>query len=158
VRSGDFPVGRGHRDAHRDGDHESACEDGACPACGHELAEPDPTAEALRTGLDALRVEVGALTGARLTGRRARAELEQEAERLRGELRARQSALLSLERAADVVDDTHASQRDFTRGRCDVLFSRAALTDDVLLEVLRRRIRQVEHSSRSVRLDLGPAD
>ncbi|MCF6746148.1 DUF3732 domain-containing protein [Blastococcus sp. KM273128] len=141
-------------DAHRNDGLRPALEDEACPACGQELAEPDPTAEALRTGLEALRTEVGALTGARPTRRRALAELDQEAERLRGELRVRQSAVSSLERAADVADGADASQRDFTRGRIDAFLSRAALTDDVHLDVLRQRIQQVGETIAALEEDL----
>jgi hypothetical protein len=130
---------------------ESALEDGACPACGHELAEPDPTAEALRTGLEALRAQVGALTGTRPTRRRALDELDREAERLRGELRVRQSALSSLERAADIAD---ASQRDFTRGRIDAFLNRTTFTDGIQLDVLRQRIRQVAETIAAFEEDL----
>ncbi|WP_222193298.1 DUF3732 domain-containing protein [Modestobacter italicus] len=152
-----LPAQTGHGvggDAQRGDDVGPALDEEACPACGHELIEPDPTAEALRTGLEALRAEVGALTGARPTRRRALAELDQEAERLRGELRARQSALLNLERSADIVGNTGASQRDFTRGRIDAFLSRAALADEVQLEVLRQRIRQVGETIAALEGDL----
>ena len=36
----------------------------ACPACGHEFDEPDPTSAALQASLDELRDQVGALSGA----------------------------------------------------------------------------------------------
>lgn len=136
------------------GDGGAVLDDGICPACGHELVEPDPTAAALRTGLEALRAQVGALTGARPTRRRALTELDGEADRLRGELRARQSALSALERAADIGGEADAGQRDFTRGRIDAFLSRVAVVDDVQLAVLRQRARQLEETIAALAADL----
>ena len=139
-------------DAHGGGG--AALDEGLCPACGHELIESDPTAAALRAGLEALREQVGALTGARPTRRRALAELDGEADRLRGELRARQSAVSALERAADIGGQADAGQRDFTRGRIDAFLSRVAVVDDVQLAVLRQRARQLEDTVAALEADL----
>lgn len=112
----------------------------SCPACGHELDEPDPTAAALQAGLAELRAEVGALTGARPAHRRALADLDTHADALRGELRVAEYALADLERASGVGEQANADTRDFTRGRIDATLSRATLTDDVQLEVLRQQL------------------
>lgn len=131
-----------------------ALENETCPACGQGLVEPDPTAEALRTGLEHIRFQIGALTGTRPTRRGALDNLDQEAERLRAELRIRQSALLHLERGVDIIEDIDVSQRDFTRGRIDAFLSHATLANEVSLEALRQRIQQTQDTIAALTEDL----
>lgn len=111
-----------------------------CPACGHELEEPDPTAAALQVGLAALRAEVKALTGARPAHRRALADLDSRADELRRHLRVAEEALSDLDRASGVGEQANTDIRDFTRGRIDAILERAVLTNDAQLEVLRQQL------------------
>lgn len=112
----------------------------ACPACGQQLTEPDPTADALRASLLQLREQVGAIRNARPAQRRAITELDARAEELRGQLRAAQTALTDLERTDQVNRNTNADTRDFTRGRIDATLARANLTDDLQLQLLRQQV------------------
>lgn len=125
-----------------------------CPACGHELEEPDPTAAALQAGLATLRAEVGALTGARPAHRRALADLDTRADELRGDLRVAEDALADLARASGVSDAANADTRDFTRGRIDATLARATLTDDVQLEVLRQQLARARRTMEALEAEL----
>ncbi|NKW46033.1 DUF3732 domain-containing protein [Rhodococcus hoagii] len=111
-----------------------------CPACGSELADPDPTPAVLRRSLEDLRTQVGSLTGARPAQRRALARLDFEASRLRQELRTAQTALQDLERGLRIEEETSSNSRDFTRGRIDAILSRAAVVDETSLELLRQQL------------------
>lgn len=126
----------------------------SCPACGHELDEPDPTAAALQAGLAELRAQVGALTGARPAHRRALADLDSRADALRGELRVADDALVDIERASGVGEQTNADTRDFTRGRIDATLARATLTDDVQLEVLRQQLARARQTVDALEAEL----
>ena len=126
----------------------------ACPACGHELEDPDPTAAALQAGLAVLRAEVGALTGARPAHRRALADLDTRAEDIRENLRIAESALADLERTSSVGETTNATIRDFTRGRIDATLARATLTDNTQLEVLRQQLARVRRTVEALQAEL----
>lgn len=125
-----------------------------CPACGHELEEPDPTAIALQAGLTTLRAEVGALIGARPAHRRALADLDTRADELRANLRAAENALADLERSSSVGEAANADTRDFTRGRIDATLARATLTDDVQLEVLRQQLARARRTVAALEAEL----
>ena len=126
----------------------------SCPACGHELDEPDPTAAALQAGLAELRAQVGALTGARPAHRRALADLDTNAEALRGQLRVAEDALADIERASRVGDEANADTRDFTRGRIDATLARATLTDDAQIEVLRQQLARARQTVEALEVEL----
>lgn len=117
-------------------------DDHVCPACGNDMEDPDPTAEALRNSLENLRAQVGSLTGARPAQRRALAALDAEADTLREQLRVAEGALQDLERGLRVHERTRSDTRDFTRGRIDATLSRASLVDETALEVLRQQMEQ----------------
>lgn len=127
----------------------------SCPACGHELDEPDPTAAALQAGLAELRAQVGALTGARPAHRRVLAELDTNAEALRAQLRVAEDALADIERASGVGEEANADTRDFTRGRIDATLSRAALTDDVQIDVLRQQLARARQTVEALEAELN---
>lgn len=135
-------------------DAEAPLDVDTCPACGHELEEPDPTAAALHAGLAALRAEVGALTGAQPAHRRALADLSARADELRGALRVAEDALADLERASGVGEQANADTRDFTRGRIDATLARATLTDDVHLEVLRQQLARARRNVEALEAEL----
>jgi len=147
--TGRRPEGRGQLRA-----EQSATEEWTCPACGHELDEPDPTAAALAASLTRLRAQVGSLAGARPAHRRALADLDARAEQLRAELRAAQAALDALSRSADVSDETESETRDFTRGRIDAILARVTLTDDVAMEVLRQQLRRAQLAVEALEAEL----
>jgi hypothetical protein len=126
----------------------------SCPACGHELDEPDPTAAALQAGLAELRAEVVALTGARPAHRRALADLDIRADELRGELRVAEDALVALERASGVHMQANADTQDFIRGRIDATLARTTLTDNVQLEVLRQQLARAQRVVGALEADL----
>jgi hypothetical protein len=142
--------------AGNEGAHGSAApaESSECPACGSHMDEPDPTAEALRRSLVDLNIEVGSIAGARPGHRQALADLETRAENLREELRVAQAAVQDIERGRRVTEQTQADSRDFTRGRIDATLSRATLTDDVALEVLRQRLRQAQETVEALAAEL----
>lgn len=121
-------------------DREAPLDADTCPACGHDLDEPDPTAAALQASLTELRAQVGALTGARPAHRQALTDLDTRAEGLRAELRVAEDALADVERANRVGDQTSSDARDFTRGRIDATLARAIVTDDSHLAVLREQL------------------
>lgn len=116
--------------------------DHTCPACGSTMAEADPTALALHRSLDDLREQMGNLTGARPAQRRALTALDDEADRLREQLRVAETALQGLERARQAPEAAMRDTRDFTRGRIDAIVSRAKIADDTSLEVLRQQVQQ----------------
>lgn len=122
------------------GNEDLSLDADTCPACGHQLEEPDPTAQALQASLLQLREQVGAIAGARPARRRAMADLDSRAEELRTRLRAAQSALANLGRTDRISDDTGADTQDFTRGRIDATLARAVLADDVQIELLRQQV------------------
>jgi energy-coupling factor transporter ATP-binding protein EcfA2 len=142
---GDSPV------AH---DNQTALDVEACPVCGQHLDEPDPTARALSTSLADLRAQVGDIAGARPAQRRAIQELDTSAQRLRAELGVAQGALEDLMRGDRVSENTAADTRDFTRGRIDATLSRATLTDDVQLEVLRQQRARARASVEALEAEL----
>lgn len=124
-----------------------------CPACGHELDEPDPTAAALQASLDELRQQVGALTGARPAYRRALTELDLRIDELRAQLRVAEGALTDLDRSSR-VNDQSTDTRDFTRGRIDATLARANLVEDNQLEYLRRQLTQWEQTVEALEAEL----
>lgn len=119
---------------------ETALESELCPACGHELDEPDPTAAALQAVLSELRGQVGSLAGARPAQRKALADLDSRIHSLREELRVTEDAIADLERSNRVSEQTGSDARDFTRGRIDATLARAVLADDTQLEVIRQQV------------------
>ena len=72
---------------------ESHPEQGACPACGQAMHEPDPTAIALQSSLVRLRAQLESMSAARPAQRAALQTLETEATTLRDELRSVEAAL-----------------------------------------------------------------
>lgn len=135
-------------------DGEAALDSDTCPACGHELDEPDPTAAALQARLSAVRDQVGALTGARPAHRRALADLDANVEELRAELRVAEEALTDLERANRVSEQTSSDARDFTRGRIDAILARAVLADDTQLTVLRQQQERTRQTIEALEAEL----
>lgn len=133
---------------------ESTFDTDTCPACGHELDEPDPTALALQTCLNELREQVEALTGARPAHRRALIELDIRVDDLRSRLRVADDALNDLERANRVGEQTSADTRDFTRGRIDATLARATLVDDNQLDELRRQLAQWQQTAEALEAEL----
>ncbi|MBD8078338.1 DUF3732 domain-containing protein [Cellulosimicrobium arenosum] len=125
-----------------------------CPVCGHELEEPDPTAAALQIGLSELRAQVEVLTGARPAHRRAVADLDTRAAELRGEIRTADDALAHLERAYEMDAEANVDSRDFTRGRIDATLTRANLTDETQLEVLRQQLDRARMTVEALESDL----
>lgn len=112
----------------------------ACPACGNHLEHADPTAEILSRSLEDLRAQVGTLTGARPSQRQALEALDEEAARLREQLRVAEAALQDLERANRIQEQSGSDSRDFTRGRIDATLARLAVVDDLSLEVLKQQL------------------
>ncbi|GAA2135363.1 DUF3732 domain-containing protein [Nocardioides koreensis] len=135
-------------------DGEAPLDADTCPACGHELDDPDPTAAALQASLTELRTQVGALTGARPAHRQALADLDTRAEGLRAELRVAEDALADLERANRVGDQTNSDARDFTRGRIDATLARANLADDTQLAVLREQLARAQAAVAALKEEL----
>lgn len=133
---------------------QAAADEWNCPACGHELEEPDPTAAALAASLESLRDQIGALTGARPAHRDALAELDARAEQLRADLRAAQGALNDLFRVGGVADESKAEVRDFTRGRIDATLARANLADNVQIEVLRQQLARARQAVGALEAEL----
>jgi len=108
-----------------------------CPACGQATPEADPTAAALRLGLDQLRGQLEGLTTARPSQRGALTALDTRAAALREELAATQAALNALQAADRVTETAEADGWDFTRGRIDATLARVPATDDTELQRLR---------------------
>jgi len=104
-----------------------------CPACGQATPEADPTAAALRLGLDQLRDQLEGLTAARPSQRGALTALDTQAAALRGELVAAQAALNALQAADRITEIAEADGWDFTRGRIDATLARVPATDDTEL-------------------------
>jgi hypothetical protein len=125
-----------------------------CPACGSELDDPDPTAEALRRSLEELRTQVGTLTGARPAQRRALDALNAEADALREQLRVAEGAIQDLERGRSIQEQAHSNNRDFTRGRIDATLARAATVDETGMEVLRQRLQHTRSAIETLESEL----
>lgn len=111
----------------------AASQEPACPACGHQTDETDPTPAALRSGLDRLRDQLDGLAAARPSQRGALAGLDARATALRDELAGVRLALNALRTADRVADLADAGSRDFTRGRIDAILSRVNTADDTEL-------------------------
>ena len=109
----------------------------ACPACGQATPEADPTAAALRSGLDQLRGQLEGLTAVRPSQRSALTALDTRAAALREELTAAEGALRALQAADRVTETAEADGWDFTRGRIDATLARVPATDDTELQRLR---------------------
>ena len=137
------PVGDGHSDNNH-----------VCPACGSFLEDPDPTSEALRHSLEELRSQIGTVTGARPSQRRALVALDAEAEALRERFRVAEGALQDLERGQGVDELTLSDSRDFTRGRIDAVLSRASLVDETAMEVLRQQLEETRSAVASLEGEL----
>lgn len=101
-------------------DEESPLEQ-YCPVCGGGLEHADPLVSDLSGRLTELRAQLTALDSAPESRRQAITYLESEADRLRGELSAIQSALDALEVADQValLEQNAAAARNYTRGRID---------------------------------------
>jgi hypothetical protein len=125
-----------------------------CPACGSQLDDPDPTAEALARSLEELRTQVGSLTGARPAQRRALDALNTEAEALREQLRVAEGAIKDLERGRRIQEQAQSNNRDFTRGRIDATLERAATVDETAMEVLRQRLDQTRSAVETLEAEL----
>lgn len=97
----------------------------ACPICGSELDHPDPVVSDLSERLVQLRDQLTALDAAPESRRRAITNLEADADRLRGQLSAIQTALEALDAADQValLEQNAAATRNYTRGRIDAYLS-----------------------------------
>lgn len=109
----------------------------ACPACGQETEQADPTPEALRSSLNVLQAQLENLADARPSQRSALIALNGQANSLRDQLASTEAALAALHTADRVTDLTSADRHDFTRGRIDAILSRVDSTDDTELQRLR---------------------
>jgi hypothetical protein len=110
--------------AHRRG--AEVPDDTACPLCGNELDEPDPTVGQLGDALTQLRQQ---LDGVRATRPRREAvlrELEKRAENARQRLRALDEALGELAAGDKVAVNasSRVEEQAFRRGRIDAILSR----------------------------------
>jgi hypothetical protein len=130
--------GTAETDVPQDGPNADDRVDGAaCPACGHPMSEPDPTATALRSSLTRLRDQLGNMSAARPAQRVALQTLDTAAASIREDLRSVEAAVDALQAADRVVEDTTGNTLDFIRGRIDATLGRVTAADDI--EVLRLR-------------------
>lgn len=113
-----------------------------CPICGSLMEHPDPTAEMLAARLGELREELTSLDAAPESRRRILVALEAEADRLRQELGAMESAVDAL----NVADQSARAQREsdtgrsYTRGRIEALLGVLATGTGDSLERLREAL------------------
>jgi len=128
---------------------------GACPACGSELEHADPTVELLRGSLEELREQVGTVTGARPSQRRALSALDAEAEALREQLRVAEAALEDLDRGRRIGEQAQADSRDFTRGRIDATLARLSVVDDNGIELLRQQLQNARSTVEALESEIG---
>lgn len=110
-----------------------------CPACGHALSEPDPTASALRTSLIRLRDQLGNMSAARPAQRVALQTLDDAATSIRERLRGVEAALDVLLVADRVAGETPRDSYEFIRGRIDATLGRVTAVDDIELRRLREQ-------------------
>lgn len=115
--------------------HEGAS--GRCPACGHELDEPDVTPVQLRDHLEQLKAQLRDLSTAKPAQRDALEQLERAAAEARDRLAAAEAALGGLAAASAVTAPTTGGYRDFTRGRIDAVLCRVTAAEDTELQRLR---------------------
>jgi hypothetical protein len=111
----------------------------ACPACGQELHQPDPTIEQLRASLTTISTQLEDLAAATPRRQHALAELDARSAVLREELEAGEAALVALQATESATRESNSltAARDFTRGRIDATLSRTSTADDAELTRLR---------------------
>lgn len=124
-----------------DADHAGPAEH-ACPLCGNDLENPDPSVDQLRDRLTALRTQVTDLGTTPASIEAAIAKLEQEADRLRSELSANEAALGAVVGAEEVArrERDVAAARFYTRGRISAFLSVAKATSNTPLIKLRTNV------------------
>ena len=114
----------------------------ACPVCGSGLEVSDPSATALAQRLQDLRRELTLLGSAPESRRRVLMAIETEADRLRQELRAAESAVAAL----DAADQSARAQREadaaknYTRGRIGAFLEVITNNAGGSIERLRRNL------------------
>ncbi|HEY5854244.1 MAG TPA: DUF3732 domain-containing protein [Aldersonia sp.] len=132
--------------------------DSSCPVCGADLAEPDPGVTALVERLQSLRDELTLLDGAPGSRREILASIEAEADRLRQELAAVESAVQAL----DAADETLRAQREadaarnYTRGRVEALLGVMTTGTGNALERLRRNVNEANERVARLLAELDP--
>lgn len=137
-------------------DAESA--NNECPVCNSSLDVPDPAATVLAERLQILRSELTLLDAAPESRRRALNTLETEADRLRQELAAAESAVAAL----DAADQTARAQREadaarnYTRGRIAALLEVVTEGTGDSLERLRRNLAAANERIDQLLAELNP--
>jgi hypothetical protein len=112
--------------------------DPACPLCGSELAEPDPTVREMQETLEQLQRQLVGIDEARPARRAALSGLDDRGAILRDELRAVDAALRALAEGDNQVEVVAGEERRaFTRGRISATLGTLTRTDDTALNRLR---------------------
>jgi hypothetical protein len=137
-----------------DGDDDTS----RCPACGHTMIEPDPTALSLRMNLQRLRDQLGNMSAARPAQRAALQALDAAAASIREELRSVEAALDTLQVADRIVEETTGNTVDFIRGRIDATLGRVTTADDIELLRLREAAATAAARVESLEAELSDGD
>jgi hypothetical protein len=132
----------------------------ACPVCGQELAEPDPTTAQLSASLASISAQLEDLAAAAPRRQQALTDLDSRAASLRARLEAGEAALEALMAAETATHESRsrAAARDFTKGRIDATLARAAWADDVELARLRLQVSDLSREVEALEAELDVDD
>ncbi len=114
-----------------------------CPICGSSLSEPDPTIAELRETADQLQVQAGSFTVTRPRRRQALEDVTARATQVRGEIRAIDEAIDTLESARRQVTTGRrfAERQAFLQGRIQRYLETVRTAETAELARLRERLR-----------------
>lgn len=132
----------------------------ACPLCGQELPEPDPTTDQLSASFASISAQLEDLAAAAPRRQQALADLDSKSVSLRARLEAGEAALEALLAAETATRESRslAAARDFTRGRIDATLARAAGADDVQLARLRLQVSDLTREVEALEAELDVDD
>ncbi|MCC6639649.1 MAG: DUF3732 domain-containing protein [Deltaproteobacteria bacterium] len=129
-----------------------------CAVCGSELPEPDPTAEELRTAAEQLAQQLSDVEATRPRRQTVLAELNEQTDEVRQQLRTVEGALAGLTAAAaggDLIRH-RADERAFTRGRIDQYLSSIRATESDALRRLQHAVTNAERRVAELEAALDP--
>ncbi|MEU3628899.1 DUF3732 domain-containing protein [Amycolatopsis coloradensis] len=131
----------------------------ACPVCGSELADPDPTPAQLRRSLQRLNDQLTGVEAARPARRTALQAIDEQTSSIRSQLRAAESAIQSLtagQTASDQLPET--ARRDFACGRIHATLATLPSSSDTELAHLKQRLDAAQELVRTLEAELDPAE
>jgi len=131
-----------------------------CPVCGRDALEKDPSTAELRTAADQLSTQLASVEAIRPKRRQATAELSQQIDALRQELRAADAALAGLDATdpSGIATGSRGEQQAFTKGRIQHFLGGAGAASTSEMQRLEQRVAMQRSAVEAMELGLDADD